>query len=104
MSSRNTSLNFSHFNVGGGLDDIFQDPGQLTVWVRSAYDRSLDPRSFREFFVNNSLVTGLAKEFLITDTMAIPAGTRPAISLTRWAKLSASAGFGANHSTDSSFN
>jgi len=163
LYSRNTSLNFSHFNAGGGLDYVFQDLGQLTVWVRYEYDRYLDGDTLSEFFVNNSLVTGLAKEFLISDTMAIQAGTQLAISLTaipaparrneydfwlgwrwriveplelqtyyllslfnypdgsrvdvtqnvggslnlsltRWAKISASAGFSANHSTDSYFN
>lgn len=159
-----SSLNFNHFNAGGGLDYVFEELGQLTVWVRYEYDRYLDGDSLDEIFVNNSLVTGLGKEFLLNDTMAIQAGWQAAISLTaepeiarrnsydfwlgwrwrileplelqtyyvlslfyypnddsrvdvtqnvggslhyhftKWAKLTASASFGANNSTDSYFN
>jgi len=159
-----SSLNFNHFNAGGGLDYVFDQFGQLTAWVRYEYDRYLDGDSLDEFFVNNSLVTGLGKEFLLNDTMAIQAGWQAAISLTaqptiarrneydfwlgwrwrileplelqtyyilslfyypndggrvdatqnvggslslhltRWAKVTASASFGANNSTNSTFN
>jgi len=162
LYSRNTALNFSHLNAGGGLDYVFEDLGQLNLWVRYEYDRYLGG-NLAEFFVNNSLVTGLGKEFLISDTMAIQTGAQAAISLTanpssarrneydfwlgwrwriveplelqtyyvvslfyypegsrvdvtqnvggslnlsltRWAKLSASVGFGTNSSTDSFYN
>lgn len=77
-----SSLNFTRFNAGGGLDYVFEELGQLTVWVRYEYDRYLDGDTLDEFFVNNSLVTGLGKEFLINDTMAIQAGWQAALSLT----------------------
>lgn len=159
-----SSLNFLRFNAGGGLDYVFEELGQLTVWVRYEYDRYLDGDSLDEFFVNNSLVSGVGKEFLINDTMALQTGAQAGISLTaepsiarrnsydfwlgwrwrileplelqtyyvlslfyypndgsrvdvtqnvggslnyyfnRWARLTASASFGANNSTDSYFN
>lgn len=157
-----SSLNFTHFNAGGGLDYVFEELGRLTAYVRFDYDRYLDGDTLDEFFVNNTVTAGLAKEFNINDTMAIQTGAQAAISVaaepyearrneydlwlgyrwrivnplelqtyymvsifdypgwnrtdltqnvggslnfyvTRWARVSASASFGANNSTDSFF-
>ena len=37
-----SSLNFSYFNAGGGLDYVFENLGQLTASVRYEYQRFLD--------------------------------------------------------------
>jgi hypothetical protein len=156
-----SSLNFTRFNAGGGLDYVFESLGRLTASLRYDYDRYLDGDTLDEFYVNHSLKAGLSKEFQIRDDMAIQAGTQIGISLsaqptiarrneydfwlgyrwrianpielqtyyvlslynypndgarvdvsnnvggslnfylTRWARLSASANFGANNSTQS---
>ncbi len=155
-----SSLNFTRFNVGGGLDYVFESLGRLTASVRYDYERFLDGDTLDEFYVNHALKAGLSKEFQIRDNMAIQAGTQVVISLsaqptvtrrneydfwlgyrwrianplelqtyyilslfnypndsrvdvtnnvggalnfylTRWARLSASANFGANNSTQS---
>jgi hypothetical protein len=157
-----SSLNFSRFNAGGGLDYIFEELGGLTLSVRYDYERFLDGDSFSELYVNNAISTTLAKEFHLNDVMAIQAGGRAVISVyaepyearrneydlwvgwrwrlveplelqtyymlsffhypsgdrtdltqnvgatlnynvTRWARISASANFGANNSTDAYF-
>ncbi len=79
--ARFTNLDFSHMNAGGGLDYIFQDLGQLTVFVHYEFDRYLDG-DFDQFYVNNSIVTGLAKEFSLNDVMAIQVGWQSAFSVT----------------------
>ena len=156
-----SSLNFTRFNVGGGLDYVIESLGRLTVSARYDYDRYLDGDTLDEFYVNHALKMGLSKEFQIRDDMSIQAGTQIALSLsaqptiarrneydfwlgyrwriatplelqtyyilslynypndgsrvdvtnnvgavlslslTRWAKLSASTNFGANNSTQS---
>lgn len=160
--ARFSSLNFSRLNAGGGFDYVFEGLGQLTAYVRYDYERFLDGGSLSEFFVNNAVTTGLAKEFSLSDSMALQTGAQAAISvaaepiearrneydlwvgwrwriidplelqtyymvslfdytsderldvtqnvgatlnlaLTRWAKLSASAGFVANSSTEDVF-
>ncbi len=157
-----SSLNFSYFNAGGGLDYVFQNLGQLTASVRYEYQRFLDGDTLDEFYVNNALTVALYKQFQLNDAMTIqtgwlgsfsldaqpsfdrrheydfwvgwrwrilaplelqtyyilslfhyPQGSRLdvthnvgaalSLSLTRWARLSASTGFGANNSTDSFF-
>lgn len=158
-----SSLNFSRFNAGGGLDYVFEDLGQLTASVRYEYERYLDGGSLSEFYVNNAVTAALTKQFLLNDTQALQLGAQASISLTaypsiarrdgydfwigwrwrileplelqtyyvatlyyypneprtdvtqnvggsltyyftQWAKVSASAGFGGNASTDSYFN
>lgn len=155
-----SSLNFTRFNVGGGLDYVFESLGRLTASLRYDYERFLDGDTLDEFYVNHVLKAGLSKEFQIRDNMAVQAGAQIAISLsaqpavtrrneydfwlgyrwrianplelqtyyvlslfnypdgsrvdvtnnvggalnfylTRWARLSASANFGANNSTQS---
>lgn len=157
-----SSLNFSYFNAGGGLDYVFQNLGQLTASVRYEYQRFLDGDSLDEFYVNNALTVALYKQFQLNEVMTIqggwlgsisldaqptfarrheydfwigwrwrvltplelqtyyilslfyyPQGSRTdvthnvgvalSLSLTRWARLSANTGFGANNSTDSFF-
>jgi hypothetical protein len=157
-----SSLNFSYFNAGGGLDYVFQNLGQLTASVRYEYQRFLDGDTFDEFYVNNALTVALFKQFQLNDAMWIqtgwlgslsldaqpssarrheydfwlgwrwriltplefqtyyilslfhyPQGSRVdvthnvgaalTLSLTRWARLSATTGFGANNSTDPFF-
>ena len=157
-----SSLNFSYFNAGGGLDYVFENLGQLTASVRYEYQRFLDGGTFDEFYVNNALTVALFKQFQLNDAMTIQTGwlgslaldAQPSsarrheydfwlgwrwriltplelqtyyilslfhypqdsrldvthnvgialnLSLTRWARLTASTGFGANSSTDSFF-
>jgi len=157
-----SSLNFSLFTAGGGLDYVIDELDQLTFYVRYNYQRYLDGDTLDEFFVNHAITAGVAKEFVLNDVMAIQTGAQAVISvaaepyearrneydlwlgwrwriveplelqtyymvslfnypdggrvdltqnvggslnlhLTRWARLSASAGFGANNSTDSFF-
>lgn len=157
-----SSLNFSRFNVGGGLDYVIEALGGLTASVRYEYERYLDGRNFHEFYVNNAITGGLYKEFLVNDVFSIQTGGQVAISVaaepsyarrndynlwlgsrwrileplelqvyyivsfyqyvnddrldftqnvggsliysfTDWARVSASANFGANNSTDSYF-
>ncbi len=69
-----SSLNFTRFNAGGGLDYVFQDLGQLTVSVRYEYDRYLDGNNLDEFYVNNAVNVLVTKQFLISDTQAIQVG------------------------------
>jgi hypothetical protein len=156
-----SSLNFSYFNAGGGLDYVFPKLG-LTASVRYEYQRFLDGVSYAEFYVNNALTATLQKQFQLNDTMSIQAGWMGAFSLdaqpassrrqdnnfwlgwnwsittplqlqtyyilsifhypqdsrtdvthnvgatltlaiSRWARISAGAGFGANNSTNSFF-
>lgn len=155
-----SSLNFTRFNVGGGLDYVFESLGRLTASLRYDYERFLDGDTLDEFYVNHLLKAGLSKEFQIRDDMSIQVGTQIGLSLsaqptiarrneytlwlghrwrlanplelqtyyvlslfnypndtrvdvsnnvggalnlylTRWARLSASANFGANNSTQS---
>jgi hypothetical protein len=157
-----SSLNFSYFNAGGGLDYVFENLGQLTASVRYEYQRFLDGGTFDEFYVNNAVTVALFKQFQLNDAMTIQAGwlgslsvdAQPSsarrhefdfwlgwrwriltplelqtyyilslfdypqdsrldvthnvgaalnLSFTRWARLTASTGFGANNSTDSFF-
>lgn len=158
-----SSLNFSRFNAGGGLDYVFENLGRLTLFTRFDYERFLDGETLEEIYVNNVIKAGLAKEFNVSDVMAIQVGGQAAISVaaepfiarrneydlwlgwrwrlatplelqtyymvsffhypndgdrvdftqnvggtlslnfTRWAKLSANAGFSANNSTNSYF-
>lgn len=76
-----SSLNFTRFNVGGGLDYVFESLGRLTASVRYDYERFLDGESLDEFYVNHALKFGLSKEFQIRDDMSIQAGTQIALSL-----------------------
>ena len=158
-----SSLNFSFFNAGGGLDYVFQNLGQLTASVRYEYQRFLDGDTLDEFYVNNALTVSLYKQFQLNDAMTIQTGWMGSLSLdaqpssarrqefdfwlgwrwrilaplelqtyyilslfyypqgsrvdvtnnvgaalnlsvTRWVRLSASTGFGANNSTESFFN
>jgi hypothetical protein len=160
--ARFSSLNFSRFNAGGGFDYVFEGVGQLTAYVRYNYERFLDGDTLNEFYVNHGITAGLAKEFVLNDSMAIQTGAQAVISLaaepfearrneydlwlgwrwrlldplelqtyymvsffhytnedrvdftqnvgaslnlalTRWARLSASAGFVANNSTQGAF-
>jgi len=77
-----SSLNFSYFNAGGGLDYVFENLGQLTASIRYEYQRYLDGDSLNEFYVNNALTFSLYKEFRLNDIMAIQAGWLASISLT----------------------
>lgn len=79
--ARYSSLNFSRFNAGGGFDYVFEGLGQLTAYVRYDYERFLDGGSLSEFFVNNAITTGLAKEFSLNDSMTIQTGAQAAISV-----------------------
>ncbi len=76
-----SSLNFTRFNVGGGLDYVIESLGRLTLSARYDYERFLDGDTLDEFYVNNALKFGLSKEFQIRDDMSIQAGTQIALSL-----------------------
>jgi hypothetical protein len=82
--ARYSSLNFSRFNAGGGLDYVFEDLGQLTASVRYEYERFLDGRQLAEFYVNNALTAGLSKQFLLNDVHSIQLGVNTAFSLTAY--------------------
>jgi hypothetical protein len=69
-----SSLNFSYFNAGGGLDYVFENLGQLTASVRYEYQRFLDGGTFDEFYVNNALTVALFKQFQLNNAMTIQTG------------------------------
>jgi len=77
-----SSLNFNHLNAGGGLDYIFEDLGQLTAFVHYEFDRYTSGDDCSQFYLNNSIVTGLSKEFHLNDVMAIQAGWQSSFSVT----------------------
>jgi len=162
--ARFSNLNFLKFSAGGGLDYVIPGTNGLTASVKYKFERFLDTGSLDQFFVNNALDVGLAKEFALNDIHAIQVGWKSSFSLcaepdfvrrdehtfwlgwrwriveplelqvydflslyyypnmsdrfdvtnysgaslnlalTRWAQLSASAGFAVNSSTQSIFN
>lgn len=77
-----SSLNFTRMAAGGGLDYVIPGLGGLTATVRFEYERFLDGRNLKEFYVNNAIYTGLSKEFAINDAHAIQLGWQSAFSVT----------------------
>jgi hypothetical protein len=162
--ARFSNLDFLKFSAGGGVDYVVPATHGLVASVKYKYERFLDTGSLDEFFVNNALEVGLAKEFSLNDIHAVQVGWKSSFSLyavpdfvrrdehtfwlgwrwrfleplelqvynflslyyypnmsgrfdvtnysgaslnvalTRWAQLSASAGFAVNSSTQSIFN
>lgn len=82
-----SSLNFSRFNAGGGLDYVFEDLGQLTASLRYEYERFLDGRQLAEFYVNNAITAGLTKQFLLNDVHSIQMGGHASISITAYPSI-----------------
>ena len=74
-----SSLNFTRFNVGGGLDYVFEN--RLALSLRYDYERFLDGDTLDEFYVNHALKAAVSKEFQIRDNMALQVGTQIALSL-----------------------
>lgn len=79
--ARFSNLDFLKFSAGGGLDYVIPNTNGLTASVRYKYERFLDSGSLEEFFVNNALEVGLAKEFAIGDINAIQVGWKSSFSL-----------------------
>lgn len=79
-----SNLNFTAFNAGGGLDYVFSSLGGLTASVHYEYERYLDGDTLDEFYVDNSIVVGLSKEFTINENHAIQVGWESAFSLTAY--------------------
>lgn len=91
--SQLSSLNFSRFNAGGGLDYVFEDLGQLTASVRYEYERYLDGGNLAEFYVNNAVTAALTKQFLLNDTQALQLGAQASISLTAYPSIARRDGY-----------
>lgn len=79
--ARFSNLDFLKFSAGGGLDYVIPGTNGLTASVKYKYERFLDSGSFDEFFVNNALDVGLAKEFALNDIHAIQVGWKSSFSL-----------------------
>jgi hypothetical protein len=79
--ARFSNLDFLKFSAGGGLDYVIPGTNGLTASVKYKYERFLDTGSLDEFFVNNALDVGLAKEFAIGDIHAVQIGWRSSFSL-----------------------
>lgn len=79
--ARFSNLDFLKFSAGGGLDYVIPGTNGLMASVKYKYERFLDSGSFEEFFVNNALDVGLAKEFALNDIHAIQVGWKSSFSL-----------------------
>lgn len=79
--ARFSNLDFLKFSAGGGLDYVIPGTNGLTASVKYKYERFLDTGSFDEFYVNNALDVGLAKEFALNDIHAIQVGWKSSFSL-----------------------
>ncbi len=79
--ARFSSLDFLKFSAGGGLDYVIPGMDGLMASVKYKYERFLDTNSFDEFYVNNALDVGLAKEFVLNDIQAIQIGWKSSFSL-----------------------
>lgn len=79
--ARFSSLDFLKFSAGGGLDYVIPGTNGLVASVKYKYERFLDSSSLDEFFVNNALDVGLAKEFVVNDIQAIQLGWKSSFSL-----------------------
>jgi hypothetical protein len=79
--ARFSALDFLKFSAGGGFDYVIPGTNGLMATVKYKYERFLDNDSFDEFFVNNSLEAGLAKEFSLSDVQAIQLGWRSLFSV-----------------------
>jgi hypothetical protein len=79
--ARFSNLDFLKFSAGGGLDYVIPGTNGLTASVKYKYERFLDSGTLDEFFVNNALDVGLAKEFALNDIHAIQVGWKSSFSL-----------------------
>lgn len=79
--ARFSNLDFLKFSAGGGLDYVVPGTNGLVASVKYKYERFLDSGSFEEFYVNNALDVGLAKEFVLNDIQAIQVGWKSSFSL-----------------------
>lgn len=79
--ARFSNLDFLKFSAGGGFDYVIPGTNGLTASVKYKYERFLDSGTFDEFFVNNLLDVGLAKEFALNDIHAIQVGWKSSFSL-----------------------
>ncbi len=79
--ARFSSLDFLRFSTGGGLDYVIPGTNGLTASVKYKYERFLDTDSYDEFYVNNAIDVGLAKEFALNDIHAIQVGWKSSFSV-----------------------
>lgn len=82
--ARFSDLDFLKFSAGGGLDWVIPGTDGLTASVKYKYERFLDSGTFDEFFVNNAIDVGLAKEFLLSDIHALQVGWKSSFAV--WAE------------------
>jgi hypothetical protein len=79
--ARFSNLDFLKFSAGGGLDYVIPGTHGLVASVKYKYERFLDSGTLDEFFVNNLLDVGLAKEFSLNDIHAIQVGWKSSFAL-----------------------